>query len=291
MPQDDTLVANQEFVELRGQIKLLAAERATVAVGTSDLLHQICQIGFQRDGSISVQCPYFPGHQGILSSPSQDPDATGPITYNLREAGKLTSHLVKLNHHPDGNVHFSQDGKILTLVRRKTFDLSTTIGHVFQLHTYFPDAFEPLKQTKAGRAYLPFVFQPNLPKAVTVWGEWRRRRDMEANLQPSGGIAGPLTDIQNRKTGVVSKVFFLGQPAGFAFPDNLLLIGVHSTQELSTVVEPTMILVGGFDPHEVKQPGIPSRQTGLLCWLYPHRPTEESRQLLGSVDFGADANS
>lgn len=264
---------------------MLAAPRATVIVGSSAGFHQVCQVGFQPDGSVSVQCPYFPGHNGILSSPSQDPDAKGPITYDLSAGGKLTSHLVKLHHHADGTVHFSQDGKILTLIRRRTFDLSSSIGHVFQLHTYFPAAFSQFAKSKPGRLYLPFQFRLALPAAITVFGEWRRRRDIEANLVPSDGIAGPLTTVHSRKTGIDSTVFFLAQPKDYALVEHVLMVGVHETSALPEIREPTMILVGGFDPHEVSVPGEATRQTGLLCWLYPHRPTDEARKLLGTVDY------
>jgi hypothetical protein len=194
---------------------------------------------------------------------------------------------VKLSHHPDGNVHFSQDGKIVTAVRRRTFPLATSIGLVFQLHIYHPEKFEEVTKAKKRRAYLPFVFEERLPQAITIFAEWRRRRAMEANLDPPNGVAGPVTQIINRKTGVASTVFFLMQPDRFALHDHLLIVGVEPTQPLPNVTEPTMILMGGFDPNEVAEPGQKGRHTGLLIWKYPFEPTESLRGLLGSVDLDA----
>jgi len=280
-------VANKEFIEAIGKLRVIAAQVTTITVGTRAAHFQVCQVRFDQDGSIFVQCPYFPGSNGILASLSQDPEAEGPINYDLTQGGKLTSHLVKLSHHPDGNVHFSQDGKILTVVRRKTFPLATTIGVVFQLHIYYPEKFENATEAKRKRAYLPFVFQGGLPQAITVFAEWRRRHAMEANLDPPNGVAGPVTQIINRKTGVASTVFFLMQPVGFAMRDHLLIVGVEATRPLPNVTEPTMILIGGFDPHEAAEPGQRARQTGLLFWKYPYQASDHLRSLLGSVDFDA----
>lgn len=278
-------MANREFIETIGRLRVIAAQSATITVATRARHFQVCQVAFDKNGSILVQCPYFPGRKGILASPSQDPEAEGPVTYDLTEGGKLTSHLVKLSHHPDGNIHFSQDGKILTAVRRRTFPLPTTIGLVFQLYIYYPEKFKEATKAKKGRAYLPFDFAERLPQAITVFAEWRRRRAMEANLDPPNGVTGPVAEIINRKTGVTSTVFFLMQPNGFALRDYLLIVGVEPTLPLPNVTEPTMILMGGFDPNEVAEPGQKGRHTGLLIWKYPFEPTESLRDLLGSVDL------
>jgi len=67
----------------------------------------------------------------------------------------------------------------------------------------------------------------------------------------------------------------------------VLIVGVEPTRPLPNVTEPTMILMGGFDPHEVAEPGQKARHTGLLIWKYPHEPTGSLRRLLESVDLDA----
>lgn len=57
-------------------------------------------------------------------------DAHGS-TLDLRDGGKVTSHLVKYAHHPDGEAHFSQTGKVLTQVRRRAMPLDGIEGHCF----------------------------------------------------------------------------------------------------------------------------------------------------------------
>lgn len=280
-------MANRKFIETIGRLRVIAAKVATVTVGAYRRHFQVCQIAFDKDGSILVQCPYFPGRHGILAAPTQDPAADGPVTYDLAEGGKLTSHLVKLSHHPDGNVHFSQDGKILTVVRRKTFPLATTIGLVFRLHIFYPERFTEVTRAKKRRAYLPFVFDGPLPQALMVFAEWRRRRAMEADLDLPDGVAGPATQLISRMTGIAFSVFFLMHPSGFPLRDHVLVVGVEPAPPLAEVTEPTMILVAGFDPHEGTQPGQKAPQTGLLTWKYPLEPSEHLRSILGSVDLDA----
>jgi hypothetical protein len=53
---------------------------------------------------------------------------------NIECGGKVTSHLVKYSHHPDGRAHFSQDGKILTAIKRQSIALDRQNGHMFTLY-------------------------------------------------------------------------------------------------------------------------------------------------------------
>ena len=110
---------------------------------------------------------------------------------------------------------------------------------------------------------------------------------MEANLDLPDGVAGPVTQLISRATGVAFSAFFVMQPAGFPLREHLLVVGVELAHPLPTVTEPTMILLGGFDPDEGTEPGQRVPQTGLLAWKYPQNPSEDLRSLLGSVDLDA----
>lgn len=54
-----------------------------------------------------------------------------PASLSLLDGGKVTGHKVKYSHHPDGRVHFSQDGKIRTVIQKKSIPLSEAEGHLF----------------------------------------------------------------------------------------------------------------------------------------------------------------
>jgi len=75
-----------------------------------------------------VDFPYFEHSEGLVSHVTYAP---GADQLNLEEGGKVTSHLVKYAHHRDGEAHFSQTGRVLTAVRRRSVPLNRYIGHLF----------------------------------------------------------------------------------------------------------------------------------------------------------------
>jgi hypothetical protein len=46
---------------------------------------------------------------------------------------RVTSHKVKFTHPPDGHCHFSQDGKVKTVVRNDSARLDLDLGHIFSV--------------------------------------------------------------------------------------------------------------------------------------------------------------
>jgi len=80
------------------------------------------------DGSLFVSTPYFGTGSGIVTRASIG--SGSPYTISLRQGGSVTSHLVKLSHHPNGRVHFSQTGKVKTEIIRQSFRLVDSIGGV-----------------------------------------------------------------------------------------------------------------------------------------------------------------
>lgn len=266
----------------------LAAPRATITVGSYDAEYQVCQIGFgKRDGTLFVSFPYFPKTSGLLSVATMPPASGGSLTLSLHEHGKVTTHLVKFSHHPDGRAHFSQDGKVYTAVKRQSFPLNGPIGHVFWLHIYYPYGLKPFDQEKRDpkRAYLRNIFTPALPQAVTVAAEWRRKAEVVGTIHPAGHLAGPLSDVKTKSTGHQRKVFFFGPPEGYPGQDHVLLISTEATLSLPNITEPQMIFLGGFDHHEVPDPNVPANHTGCLAFIYPAENYEDLLPKLGSVDF------
>lgn len=279
---------NNRYIREENGLRYFAAAKSVYSVGAYDADYQICQIVFNRtDGSVFVSCPYFPpGKSGILSVAKWP--AKPPYTLSLHEQGKITSHLVKFAHHPDGRAHFSQDGKIKTKVKRQSFSLVRSIGRIFQLHVYHPSSFEPLvnDRRKSNRAYLITRATRRLPSAIVIAAEWRRKADIIANIDPPGGSTGPVSRMLRRRTGGEFTGTFLGQPPNYPVTDHVLLITCQETDLLANVTEPTMIFLAGYDHHEAK-PGEHKkmRTTECLVWMYPTSSTDELARRIGSVDF------
>lgn len=277
---------NQNFVERQAGVSFFAAPKAVFCVGSFEADHQICQIGFnKKDGSVFVSTPYFKTAAGILANASIPSDP--PYIISLRESGRVTSHHVKLSHHPDGRVHFSQDGKIRTEIIRQSFGLNDSIGTLFELHVYWPIGFQIVSwdRRRKDRPYLLNRFTRGLPNAVRIRAEWRRKRSIVDNIEPQGSIAGPVGPAIERTTGHESMVHFVGQPRGFRLREHVLLLTCEVIHPLTTLDGTTMVLIGGFDPHEVSHPGELAHVSGCLAWIYPAKETAELYGLMGSVDL------
>lgn len=266
-------------------LRYLAARKLTLCVGTPLAVHKLAQVTFGKKG-IFVQCPHFRATSGIASRVELGPEVGPPYHLKLDEHGKVTSHLVKLSHHVDGAVHFSQAGRVRTEIRRRSFRLDRSIGTVFHLSAFWLSDFEVRKSGKldSDRAYIQFRSMGSHGFAVQFEGEWRRKKAMVANFDPPGGHAGPETRLIHRRTGREVQAFFVGTPLGAPFQDHVLVLSCMEIPIPDTVKKPLFVLLGGWDPHEVPAGG-DVRQTGCLVALYPVESTEELRERLGSIDL------
>lgn len=77
-----------------------------------------------------------------------------PTSVDFTEGGKVTSQSVKFSYHPDGNVHFSQDRKILTLIKKQTVPLIDANGHLFTVQINGPQDFK-IHQKESKETYRP----------------------------------------------------------------------------------------------------------------------------------------
>lgn len=283
-PQD---LGNERFIVQEGQLKYFGAKKAVITIGAYDREYQLVQIVFgKKDGSIYVSTPYLGARDGIVSDVRLASGAKPPYTMSLMDHGRVTSHLVKFAHHPDGSAHFSQTGKVRTDIKRTSFPLSS-IGHVFQSHIYWPigyDALDPAAREK-DRVYLRTKVQGPTPAAVLVHAEWRRKRDVIANIHPPGGTSGPITKVQSRRTGDEYTVFFLGQPSGFPLRDHVLMVSCVETTGLANIEDPALIAIAGWDPHEVPSVGMETEHTGVLVAMYPITNADELRAKIGTIDL------
>ena len=111
------------------KLNVIRTKKAVVAVETPSGKYKLFQILFRPDGSILVPFPYFAHSSAQLAEGTLKAGQTYPVNYTVK--GKVTLHRVKYTHHSDGEAHFSQDGKILTRIRKRANPLHTHIGHLF----------------------------------------------------------------------------------------------------------------------------------------------------------------
>jgi len=295
-PEDSPIIQrfiaqHAPFLHSAAGVTNLAAQRTTILAidGRDDRVYQICQVIFDRkQGSIYVQFPYFPTQAGTVGAVEFDVSAEGTSTISLASYGQVTSHLVKYSHPPDGRAHFSQDGRIVSAVRRQSIPLSE-VGHLFEVHAYDPSAFRELKpgEEKKGRLYAPFVFVDGLPSGLTVAAEWRTRAEVHQVLAGAPLPVGPVVVLPRRWDRQPFQAMLLGQPPGFPLQEHFLTLNVGATRALPSVRGPIMIFMGGWSPGPRRV--VAGSRSGCLAFLYPDSTPEDVRRRLGSVDYSPPA--
>lgn len=246
----------------------------------------VCQVIFHKDGSIFLQCPYFRESDGIASLVRLGADGATRRTVEFLEEGKVTSHLVKYAHHPNGRVHFSQDGKVRTEIRRDArFSLDGPIGRILEIDANRPaEGFKALTTKRKGRPHLLFNYSKE-PEAIRLTFQWRRKKDVASWSRPHGAPLGPKAELVHTVSGAKSAAFFLGQPVGLPFQNHLLVITCDSHRGFTGTDKPMLILRGGADSDEVKVPGGAPEPSEFLAAMYPISDRTELEAAVGTIDF------
>jgi hypothetical protein len=231
---------------MRGvSLRVFKSERFVIAVETPAGRFKLFQIVCANDGSIFVPFPYYSCSSAQLTERTLEGGLKYPSDVNV--SGPLTTHHVKYTHHLDGEAHFSQDGKILTKIRRQANSLGVYQGHLFTIQLQGLSDFEQVKArdlTKKGRQLisvrlaveptsLKFVahlysaeeivrrtFSPMQPGALADVGPWipviRDDKAYTAALLAVGDRTAPSARILTLSLEEIPTVF-ANQPSGFCF--------------------------------------------------------------------------
>ncbi|MEK7993766.1 MAG: hypothetical protein AAB403_08195 [Planctomycetota bacterium] len=265
-------------------------DKVTVSVRTSREHCKFLKIGWsKRDGSLFVHLPYFKHHHGLLARPML---RAGVETQqvSLEPTGKTASHHVKFTYHPDGEVHFSQDRKILTLIRKRSTPIAGVSGHAFTLICHGLADFEPVTSKRMGASGLLLTFDlpGSPPEAVKIIGHLFVRAELRRaapDLTPSSH--GPVVPLR-WPNGTIRRAFLLENPHVVS-PKSILALTCEPLATFSSDSESTMVFYGGFDPANVAldlQEG-----TAMLALIYPAAGFKSLRTRVGSIDYTADPRS
>ena len=127
------------------ELKAYGADRVVIGVRNASMRKKVFQINFKsKDGSLFVSVPYANlgvGRVGVVEWPPGNPDSL-----RFGDSAPVTTHSVKYSHHPDGEAHFSLDGKVFTRVRRKAVPLTSAEGHLFTVMVQGLHQFDDLTQ-------------------------------------------------------------------------------------------------------------------------------------------------
>ena len=251
-------------------------EKFDIIVKTSSSSHRIAKIEFSKDGSIYVFFPGFIHTTGILCRAVLNAGVNSPNNIDLKDNGKVTSHLVKYAHHSDGEAHFSQDGKIITEIRRKSVPLNQQQGHLFTIQIQNIDSFPCLKNPR--KKQLTFEIAENI-RSLKITG-WRYNL---SNFVSDEGFG--FSSIKGIRTpnGILSQGLFVAPPENYPFNDVILFLEIKEMPWLTEDKDAQLIFLGGFDNLSIALNH--SLNTEFLVFSYPCSDFITLKKIIGCIDL------
>jgi hypothetical protein len=267
-------------------VPCLRSERFVICAESRGIRYKLVQNAFQRrDGSVLLSFPYYEHTTGLVSLATLQPRTS---VLDLTPGGKITSHLVKYSHHPDGHAHFSQDRKVFTRVKKDALPLDELEGHLFTVQVQGLESFQALDPAEydavptARKTILNFDFGDDPPQAVKIVGSIHRQ---ESLAQRTGRARTPRITVIDPQ-GFARPGFLLSTPLGRPGEGRILMLTCEGVPSLTTDEETTLTFIGGFDPPAIVADE--SKPTTMLALMYPAITAEELRPRLGSIDFTTD---
>lgn len=264
------------------------SERYIVTVGIGPHRYKVLQIIFgKRDGSLFVNFPYFKHTEGLISLVTFPSGMKPAMDLSLKPSGKVTSHLVKYAHHPDGVAHFSQTGRVISAIRKQSIPLAKAEGHIFSAQLQYLRDFEVADPKKDSgihtnrRTVLTFNLGKSEPEAVKIVGRWYSRATLNSRIQ-GDNVLGPKVASET-PTGKKYWAFLLAPSRNTPTQEYVLLLTCEGIPQLDKQKRSALTFIGGFDSPDVVNDL--TKKTTFLALSYPASNPEELTEQLGSIDY------
>lgn len=240
-----------------------------------------------------VNFPYTPFGSGIAMRTYWDPDSETPNTHSWLDpqSSRTTTQLPKYSHHQDGRAHFSQDGKVYTMIKRQACPIRDINGHAFTMHIqgieHFPtmDASDEKKLRKGKRGIILFTAGRGAPRMLSLYGSVYQRDFYWAMKRRQGVMGIPHGDYTRYiyPDGRQEIVSVLTDHLDHLDRPNSLLLELRlSTHTIPDTTTDTLLFVGGFDNRDLtKLLDAP----GYLALRFPATPDDRDLSLIPSMDF------
>ena len=279
------LVSGHYYIRADG-IACFRAATYVFVVNAGTARSQVMQLMFQRDGSIFVSCPYFEHHDGVVSLVTVPAHLRGPTDISILAGGRVTSHLVKLAYHPDGDAHFSQDRRIRTFIRKRCPPLADLAGPFFSIRIQGLEHFEefvPGKHAKGQRrkrTYLEARLNTDSPAAVKVLGSIFQGSAVRGHVV--GRMLSPFVRTKDPMD-VLRAACVCAPPADYKGADTLIVVSCETVPRVSAETAAHVSIMGGFDAAaRVRDENM---DTSFLLCTYPATDPESPVREIGTVDF------
>jgi hypothetical protein len=242
---------------------------------------------FLNDGSLTVHFPYLREKSCMLTI-GRMPSGDGMMP-TLRVGGadaRGSSHHVKYSHHLDGRVHFSQDGKVYTAIKRQAVPLRQANGHLFTLKLQNLGEFASVTQRDRSardkkRFLVNFEFLAE-HAAFQFIGSIYRYADFQSRFQRrSGEPVGPIVDLLHPVRGQLKGV--VSRNANDPSDDTIFVLSAEAIPKFTTDRTTSMLFVGGFDPVDIVYDH--SRPSDFLFMSCPLSANGDVANSLINIDY------
>lgn len=267
------------------------SEKYVVAVGIGHRRYKTLQIIFgKKDGSLFVNFPYFKYVRGLVSVVTFPGGNKHTAELSLEPGGKVTSHRVKYSHHPDGIAHFSQDGRVYSVVRKQSIPLAKAEGHIFTVQLQQVDSFEEANEEKdrgrhtPTRTVLTFNFNQDTPEAVKIVGRWYSLAELKNRIYviKETPVLGPRVMCETPQ-GKRYFAFLLSSPQSFSTGEFVLILTCEKIDTLDKERHSVLTFIGGLDEPNIINDL--SKDTSFLALSYPASNYDDLAQRIGSIDY------
>jgi len=270
-------------------VRAFGTERFIIIIKTPGSRNKVMQIMLhKRDGSIFVNFPYYRFKQGLVSLVTFPANISLPTSLSLEPGGKVTSHLVKFTHHVDGHAHFSQDGRVLTVVKKHSIPLAVAEGHIFTAQLQGMSDYEVADPKQdfgysLKKTFFEFNFTEKEPEAIKILGYWYSLSSLVSRFRGQvPDTIGPtlpcVTDSNKKSVAVLVENPYLKTKEKY-----LLMIMCEAMPMLDKDSISALTFIGGFDPPKIVHDQ--TRDTTFLAISYPAHNYSELKQRIGSIDF------
>jgi hypothetical protein len=158
----------------------------------------------------------------------------------------LTMHHVKYTHHMDGESHFSQQGKILTKIRRRSNSLQVYGGHLFTIQLQGLSDFQKVTDgdlRKSGRL-LVCLRHHSEPMSLKLVAHLYARADLAKRLV-LGGDTGPWIRVVRDQKQYAAVLLAAGDSSDAAA--RILTLSFEEVPKVFPNQPSGFSFIGGFD--------------------------------------------
>ncbi len=250
--------------------------------------HQIFQIIAGKDGSIYITFPYYKHTKGLVSLVKIPKGNRSPGEISLIENGsygKVTSNRVKVSHHLSGQVNFSLTGKIFTIIKKQSFDLSKDSGHLFTVQFQGLEDFEELKTLKKDYLYRRFILTDKKYDAFKIVGFWYSPSEFKNKLSDIEyeELKDKYDAIKFKSTMGYKGIMYIIKSNIESTKDYWLCLYCIPLEQIDKKNYSALTFLGGFDKKEIANDL--TKDTYFIGMIYPAENYEELKKKIGSIDI------